>query len=526
MTLLKVKNLGVEFKDKQDDYISVVSDVSFEVKEGEIVGIVGESGSGKSVTALSLLKLLPYPKAKNSNASIVLYEGKNLLELDEKSLIKIRGKEISYIFQEPMSALNPLHTIGNQIIENIKIHNRINKEDAHLKAIDLLKKVGINNPEERMNAYPFELSGGQRQRVMIAMAISNKPKLLIADEPTTALDVTVQAQVIDLLLNLCKKMNMAMIFISHDLRLVKKIADKICVMKCGKIVEQGTTEEIFCNPKHKYTKELLNSVKTTAKDIDVKSEKIIEIENLNVEYPIKKNLWGRVTETLKAVNNINLHIFRGECLGVVGESGSGKTTLGMCLADLQKYMGKISILDENIKNIDNLALRKKIQIIFQDPYNSLNPRMTVGQIIGEGLRVHYPLLSEKERKLKIIAAVKAVELDDDVVNKYPHEFSGGQRQRIAIARALIVNPEILILDEPTSALDVTIQKQILSLLKKIQKENNLTYIFISHDMNAVKFISDRIAVMKNGEVVELDLAKFVLDNPKNSYTKKLIDSII
>jgi len=340
MTLLKVKNLGVEFKDNQDDYISAVSDVSFEVKEGEIVGIVGESGSGKSVTALSLLNLLPYPKAKNSDTSIVLYEGKNLLELDEKSLMEIRGREISYIFQEPMSALNPLHTIGNQIMENIKIHNRINKEEAHLKAIDLLKKVGINNPEERMNAYPFELSGGQRQRVMIAMAISNRPKLLIADEPTTALDVTVQAQVIDLLLNLCKKMNMAMIFISHDLRLVKKIADKICVMKCGKIVEQGITEEIFCNPKHKYTKELLNSVKTTAKDIDVKSEKIIKVENLNVEYPIKKNLWGRVTETLKAVNNINLHIFKGECLGVVGESGSGKTTLGMCLANLQKYMGK------------------------------------------------------------------------------------------------------------------------------------------------------------------------------------------
>jgi len=526
MILLRVENLGVEFRNSQDNYVSVVSGVSFNLKEGEVLGIVGESGSGKSVTALSILKLLPYPKAKNTFGSIVSYKGQNLLDLDEKSLMKVRGKEIAYIFQEPMSALNPLHTIGDQIIENIKIHSKFNHDKAYVNAIKLLRMVGITKPKERMKAYPHELSGGQRQRVLIAMAICNKPKLLIADEPTTALDVTVQAQVIDLLMSLCKKMNMSMIFISHNLRLIEKIADKICVMKCGKIVEQGTIREIFHNPKHEYTKELLDCVRTTVKEDCIVANNVIEIKNLNVEYPIKRNLWGKIIKTLKAVNNVNLQIFNGECLGVVGESGSGKTTLGMCLANLQKYIGEIRIFGENIKDMDNLLLRKKVQIVFQDPYNSLNPRMNIGQIIGEGLNVHYPLLNETEKQKKIIEAIEAVELEHNIINKYPHEFSGGQRQRIAIARALIVNPEILILDEPTSALDVTIQKQILILLKKIQKENNLTYIFISHDMEAIKSISDRVAVMKDGEIVELETTMNILDNPQNNYTKELINSIL
>ena len=523
MTLLKVNHLSILFKNNEEIYLPVVSDISFELKRGEILGIVGETGSGKSVTALSILKLLPYPKAKHSLESEIIYQGKNLLHCQESSLQKIRGKEISYIFQEPMSALNPLHTIGDQLIENIKIHNKINNKEAKDKALNLLKQVEIANPEERMKSYPYELSGGQRQRVMIAMAITNAPKILIADEPTTALDVTVQAQIIDLLLKLCKEMNMAMIFISHNLRLVEKIADNICVMQKGKIVEQGTIADIFKSPQHDYTKKLIESLNFTEPETQkISTQNILEANNLSVSYPLKKNLWGKVIKKIDAVNNISIQLFKGETLGIIGESGSGKTTLGMCLADLIFYQGKILLHGKEISKSQPLEFRKKIQIVFQDPYNSLNPRMTIEQIIGEGLTVFAPHLSKTARHDKINSLLHEVELKETDGRKYPHEFSGGQRQRIAIARALAVDPEIIILDEPTSALDVTIQKQILELLLRLQKDKQLSYIFISHDMHAIKTISNRIAVMKDGKIVELGSAAQILQHPQNKYTKQLI----
>ena len=522
MTLLSVKNLSVSFRNQAGEYIPAVSNVSFDLKAGEILGIVGESGSGKSVTALSILRLLPYPKAVHSPQSAIFYTDGELLTCSEEMLRRIRGREIAYIFQEPMSSLNPLHTIGNQLIENIKTHSKISYKKAYNEAVKLLKQVEIAYPEERMKAYPYELSGGQRQRVMIAMAISNRPKLLIADEPTTALDVTVQMQIIDLLIKLCDEMNMAMIFISHNLRLVSNIADKVCVMQNGKIVEQGDVFDVFERPKHPYTRQLLDSLNIQEKSQISAEDILLKAENLNVVYPLKKNLWGRVTQSLNALKNVNLQLVRGETLGIVGESGSGKTTLGMCLVDLCKYHGVVKADGVSIKEINPLKFRKKIQIVFQDPYNSLNPRMTVEQIIGEGLTVFEPKLSEAERYRKIVEVLREVDLDEQEIHKYPHEFSGGQRQRIAIARALIVNPEVLILDEPTSALDVTIQKQILELLLRLQKEKKLSYIFISHDMHAVRVMSDRIAVMKDGEIVELGSATHILNEPQKAYTQKLI----
>lgn len=526
MSLLSVKNLSVSFKNEVGEYIPAVSNVSFDLDAGEILGIVGESGSGKSVTALSILKLLPYPKAKHSKESSVFYTEGNLLTCSDEILRNIRGKEIAYIFQEPMSSLNPLHTIGKQLIENIKIHSKINTQKAYIKALDLLKQVELSHPEERMKAYPHELSGGQRQRVMIAMAISNRPKILIADEPTTALDVTVQAQIIDLLLKLCKQMKMAMIFISHNLRLVEKIADKICVMQAGKIVEEGSTGEIFNHPKHSYTQKLLETLKQNDKEIkDVKKKNtLLTTEDLYLAYPLKKNIWGKPTKEIIALNNVELKLFEGETLGVVGESGSGKTTLGLCLADLCKYQGIIRLGNQDIKEIPPKTFRKKVQIVFQDPYNSLNPRMNIEQIIGEGLNVFEKNITKNQKDKKIIELLKKVDLQTSDRFKYPHEFSGGQRQRIAIARALAVEPEILILDEPTSALDVTIQKQILELLKKLQKENHLSYVFISHDMYAVKEMADRIAVMKDGKIIEINNASIIFEQSTEKYTRELIKS--
>lgn len=522
--MLEVKNLGVEFQNGAGEYTVAAADVSFELEASEILGIVGESGSGKSVTALSLLRLLPYPKARNSVGSTVLYKQRNLLSCSEDCLRQIRGREIAYIFQEPMSSLNPLHTIGNQLIENIKIHSKISHKRAYVKAMALLRQVDIPNPEERMKAYPFELSGGQRQRVMIAMAVSNRPKILVADEPTTALDVTIQAQIIELLLKLCKQMKMSMIFISHNLRLVEKIADKICVMQSGRIVEQGVTAQIFANPRHDYTKKLLDSLKIKEKQSFVSDKCLLQVLGAEVEYPLKKSLTGKVLSSVKALNKVDLQLFKGETLGVVGESGSGKTTLGMSLAHLQKYHGQVLLSGEDIKSIKNSVFRSKVQIVFQDPYNSLNPRMTIEQIVGEGLKIVRPELNTVSRRQIITQLLRNVDLHEDVLMKYPHEFSGGQRQRIAIARALAVDPEVIILDEPTSALDVTIQKQILELLLRLQKEKNLSYVFISHDMNAIKVMSDRVAVMKNGSIVEIGKTIEVLHQPQHDYTKQLIVS--
>lgn len=512
MSLLDIRNLDVFFKSGKDRAFQAVNNVSLSLNEGEILGIVGESGSGKSVTALSILGLLPYPKAYHSDKSSIIFQNQELIGMDNDDFCKIRGNEISYIFQEPMSSLNPLHKIGKQISESLKLHQNLNKKQLKQEVIKLLKAVKIPNPEQKINAYPFELSGGQRQRVMIAMAIANNPKILIADEPTTALDVTIQEQIIELLMELKSKLNMSIIFISHNLRLIHKIADNIAVMHNGKIVECGSSEQIFNNPHDNYTKTLISSTLLLKNKKKNKDNKILKADNITVEFPLKRNIFGQVTSKLTAVNNISFELNQGETLGIVGESGSGKTTLAFSLVNLVKHNGKVSL--EN----------RDIQIVFQDPYNSLNPRMKIGDIITEGLSIKYKGITKEEKQNKLLEILNNIGLEPSVADKYPHEFSGGQRQRIALARALIIKPKVLILDEPTSALDVTIQVQIIELLRKLQNEFNLSYVFISHDMHAIKSLSQKIMVMKDGRVVESGTADEIFNNPKQPYTKKLIKS--
>lgn len=513
MNLLEVKNLNIEVESGK----RVVKDVAFNLKNGEILGIVGESGSGKSLTSLSVLGLFPCM----SESSIKLL-GQEMTKADDKMWRSVRGEKIGFIFQEPMSSLNPLHKIGQQIAETIVLHQKSSHKEALDKALNLLKLVGIQNAEKRLNAYPFELSGGQRQRVMIAMAIANNPQLLIADEPTTALDVTVQEQIIALLLELRQKLGMAIIFISHDLSVIKKIADNVLVMKEGKIIEQGNVKQIFYAPKESYTKTLINSV-NLLKENKIKSKnKLLSVENLSVEFPLKKNFWGKIKETIKAVNNVSFNLYAGQTLGVVGESGSGKTTLGLSLIGLNAYAGKIIFEKQELSIKNRRSFCKDIQIVFQDPYNSLNPRMTIEQIVSEGLVVNYKKLNKKDIQNKVLSVLKEVGLSKDDIQKYPHQFSGGQRQRIAIARALILEPKLLILDEPTSALDVTIQAQILKLLQDIQNKRNISYLFISHDMKAVWAMADFVLVMKDGKAVEYDTADMIFNHPSNIYTQQLI----
>ena len=521
MSLLEIKHLSVAFNGRNNNKFQAVSDVSLSLESGEILGIVGESGSGKSVTALSILGLLPYPKAEHSAESSIIFENQELIGMDNKQFQKIRGNKIAFIFQEPMSSLNPLHKIGKQIGESLKLHQNLSNKEIKKRTLELLKAVKIPNPQAKINAYPFELSGGQRQRVMIAMAIANNPQILIADEPTTALDVTIQEEIINLLLELKQKLGMAIIFISHNLRLVHKIADNIAVMYRGNVVEYGTAEQIFNYPQHSYTKKLISSDLLLNTKDKIKNNTVLKAEKITVTFPLKKNLWGRVIEELKAVDNVSFELNQGKTLGIVGESGSGKTTLAMSVVNLVKYNGKILIKNKDIFN-EVKHFSKDLQVVFQDPYNSLNPRMNIAQIIGEGLTVHYPQLSKDEYMDKIKEIVKEVELSEDILNKYPHEFSGGQRQRIALARALILNPKIIILDEPTSALDVTVQAQVIALLKKLQNKYGLSYIFISHDMNAVRAMSHDILVMKNGKVVESGPAEQIFDEPQHTYTKQLI----
>lgn len=513
MNLLEVKNLNIEVESGK----RVVKDVAFNLKNGEILGIVGESGSGKSLTSLSVLGLFPCM----SESSIKLL-GQEMTKADDKMWRSVRGEKIGFIFQEPMSSLNPLHKIGQQIAETIVLHQKSSHKEALDKALNLLKLVGIQNAEKRLNAYPFELSGGQRQRVMIAMAIANNPQLLIADEPTTALDVTVQEQIIALLLELQQKLGMAIIFISHDLSVIKKIADNVLVMKEGKIIEQGNVKQIFYAPKESYTKTLINSV-NLLKENKIKSKnKLLSVENLSVEFPLKKNFWGKIKETIKAVNNVSFNLYAGQTLGIVGESGSGKTTLGLSLIGLNAYAGKIIFEKQELSIKNRRSFCKDIQIVFQDPYNSLNPRMTIEQIVSEGLVVNYKKLNKKDIQNKVLSVLKEVGLSKDDIQKYPHQFSGGQRQRIAIARALILEPKLLILDEPTSALDVTIQAQILKLLQDIQNKRNISYLFISHDMKAVRAMADFVLVMKDGKAVEYDTADMIFNHPSNIYTQQLI----
>ena len=521
MNILEINHLSVYFKQNGQTDFCAVNNISLKLEQGEILGIVGESGSGKSVTALSILGLLPYPKAYHLEKSSIVFNQTELIGLNNKEFQQIRGNKISFIFQEPMSSLNPLHKIGAQIAESLELHQNLSKEQIKKRTFELLQLVKIPEPEQRINAYPFELSGGQRQRVMIAMAIANNPQILIADEPTTALDVTIQEQIIDLLLELKQKLNMSIIFISHNLRLVHKISDHIAVMYKGDLLEYGTAKQVFENPQTSYTKKLISSNLLLNLQQKKDSKIILKANDIEVSFTRKKNIWGRVTADFKAVDKVSFDLRQGETLGIVGESGSGKTSLALAVINLLKHRGNIEILTDNeYQNLHQFS--KDLQIVFQDPYNSLNPRMTIKQIIEEGLTVHFKQLRKSEKINKIKEILKEVNLNESIMDAYPHEFSGGQRQRIALARALILNPKIIILDEPTSALDVTVQAQIVELLKSLQIKYKISYIFISHDMNAIRAMSHRIMVMKNGKIIEQGATTQIFEQPQQPYTQQLI----
>ncbi len=524
-SLLNIKSLSISFK-QGTTITHAVKHASLEVKKGETLALVGESGSGKSVTALSALKLL------SSNASYpsghIMLEDSDLLPLSDQSMRAIRGNRISMVFQEPMTSLNPLHNIEKQITEVLYLHQKMNHQAAKARCEELLELVGLPHFKERLNAYPHELSGGQRQRIMIAMALANEPELLIADEPTTALDVTVQQQILTLLKDIQKRTGMAIWLITHDLTIVRRVADRVAVMKNGEIVETRTTDELFKSPQHPYTQMLLASEpKGTPVPLPSKAKEILSTEHLNVSFALKKNFFGKPTKWLHAVKDASISVKQGETLGIVGESGSGKTTLAMAALRLTRSEGKIIFNNQPISEWDGKAMRPiraDMQVVFQDPFASLNPRMTVAQIIGEGLAAHAIGNNQDERDARVIQALEEVELDPAIRNRYPHEFSGGQRQRIAIARAIVLSPKLLVLDEPTSALDLTVQSQIIALLKKLQKEHQIAYLFISHDLRAVKAISHRLVVMKDGEIVESGSNSEIFEAPQKDYTKTLIDA--
>ena len=522
--IVSIKNLTISFKNNTQ----VVNDVNLEIPKGKTVAIVGESGSGKTLSALSILRLLP-SGAKIDQGQII-FDRKDLLKLPLKEIEKIRGNKISTIFQEPMSSLNPLHKIDKQIKEVITTHKEISSQELNQTVLTLLKEVNLEGLVARPNIYSYELSGGQRQRVMIAMSIANNPDLLIADEPTTALDVTVQLQILELLKKIQERRKMSILFISHDLGVVNKIADYVYVMKDGRIIEHGNKKEIFETPKDTYTKELVGFKNLVKKSNYNKKLEILNIQKLKVWYPIKKGIFKRTVDYVKAIDDINFNLFEKETLGIVGESGSGKTSLVLAILKLISSSGKINFKDIDLNQIKKNQLkniRKDIQIVFQDPFSSLSPRMNVYEILSEGIDVHFPSFSEVEKKemIKNILSETGMNFERDH-NKFPHEFSGGQRQRIAISRALILKPKVLILDEPTSALDITIQNQILDLLKGLQEKYSLSYIFISHDMNVIRSVSDKVLVLKSGKLVEYDIAESVFQNPRNEYTKNLIRSVI
>jgi microcin C transport system ATP-binding protein len=531
--LLEIKSLSVGFK-TGDQTVQAVKEVNFDINAGETLALVGESGSGKSVTALSVLQLLPYPKAFHDADSQILFKGQDLIGADEPTMRKIRGEQISMIFQEPQSALNPLHTIEKQISEVIQLHHAMNAEQTHARVLELLDLVELERLQNRLGAYPHELSGGQRQRVMIAMALANTPDLLIADEPTTALDVTVQAQILELLDDLKTRLNMAVLMITHDLSIVEKMADRVCVMRHGEIKEQGETAQIFDAPEHDYTKMLMNTrPQGSAPDITGDHGAILTAHNMQVHFPRTKSFWGKPKTWVKAVDDISITAKRGQTIAVVGESGSGKTTLGLALLKLINIKtglgGRIVFKDSDISNFDRnamKALREEMQIVFQDPYGSLSPRMSVAQIISEGLGIHSPDMTEDEKDAAVIQALNDVRMDPDVRHRYPHEFSGGQRQRISIARALILRPEFIVLDEPTSALDVPVQAEIVDLLRDLQAKYTLSYVFISHDLRVVRALAHDVVVMKDGKIVEHGTAKDIFENPTQTYTKTLINAAL
>jgi microcin C transport system ATP-binding protein len=523
-TILSVRDLSVAFHQGGNTSLAV-DRVSFDIRRGEVVALVGESGSGKSVTANSILKLLPYPAASHPSGEIV-FNGRDLLSASDAELRAVRGNDITMIFQEPMTSLNPLHSIERQIGEILKLHQDIEGPAARVKILELLNQVGIREPEKRLAAYPHELSGGQRQRVMIAMALANRPELLIADEPTTALDVTVQAQILELLKNLKEEHGMSMLFITHDLGIVRKFADRVCVMTRGQIVETGPVEEIFTNPQHAYTRHLLAAEpKGAPRPADDSQPVVIEAEDVKVWFPIKAGFLRRVVDHVKAVDGIDLKLRAGHTLGVVGESGSGKTTLGLALTRLISSKGRIAFVGQDIAGrtfAEMRPLRRRMQIVFQDPYGSLSPRMSVADIVAEGLKIHEPSLSEAERDHRVAAALEETGLDPSTRWRYPHEFSGGQRQRIAIARAMVLKPEFVMLDEPTSALDMSVQAQVVELLRDLQAKHNLAYLFISHDLKVVRALANDIIVMRSGRVVEKGPANDIIERPGEAYTKALM----
>ena len=575
--LLQVKNLVTEFK-SDGELIKAVNDISFTLHKGETIGIVGESGSGKSVTSLSIMQLIPNPPGRVSGGEILYHSKKdgikNLRSLPSKQMRSYRGNEIAMIFQEPMTSLNPVYSCGEQVIEAILLHQKISKKDAKLKTLSLFEQVQLPDPARIFDSYPHQISGGQKQRVMIAMAMSCSPRILIADEPTTALDVTVQKTILDLMLQLQKEQDMGIMFITHDLGVIAELADKVMVMYKGKVVEQGPVLEIFSNPKHPYTKSLLacrppldkrikclpvssdfmktdeegnmieiaktvseaiNSVIITRENRFIEHRelysrsKILELQNIKTYFPKNKSFFGKATEWVKAVDDVSLDVYEGETLGLVGESGCGKTTLGRTILRLNEpTSGKIFFERKDLLRLqpeDMRHLRKDMQIIFQDPYSSLNPRITIGEAIMEPMQVHNILGNNKQRKEKVYELLKKVGLEEKQFNRYPHEFSGGQRQRVCIARALALNPKFIICDESVSALDVSVQAQVLNLLNDLKREFKFTYIFISHDLSVVKFMSDRMAVMNSGKIVELGDADLIYMKPQTEYTKNLINAI-
>ncbi|MGE0745926.1 MAG: ABC transporter ATP-binding protein [Rhodospirillales bacterium] len=522
--LLTVRDLSVSFG-RGDAEVKAVRGVSFEIAKGETVALVGESGSGKSVTALSVMQLLPYPRAHHPTGSIV-FAGHELVGAPEAVMRTIRGNRVAIVFQEPMTSLNPLHTIEKQVGEVLFLHRKLDRQAVRNRVVELLRLVGLPEAEKRLGAYPHQLSGGQRQRVMIAMALANDPELLIADEPTTALDVTIQAQILKLLKDLQGRLGMSMLLITHDLGIVRRVADRVCVMTQGEIVEQGPTAGIFDNPQHAYTRHLLAAEpKGAPVEPPGDAPPLVEADDIRVWFPIKRGVLRRTVDHIKAVDGVTVRIRQGHTVGVVGESGSGKTTLALGLLRLERSDGAIRF---DGRRIDGLGwselrpLRREMQIVFQDPYASLSPRLSVGQIVEEGLKVHGIAPAESERRQVIGEALAEVGLDPAMQDRYPHEFSGGQRQRIAIARALALKPRFVVLDEPTSALDMSVQAQIVDLLRDLQRRHNLAYLFISHDLRVVRALSDEVIVMKDGKVVEHGPSQEVFETPREDYTRALI----
>jgi len=522
--LLRVNNLSVSFHGG-NGAVEVVKHVSFEMRKGEMLALVGESGSGKSVTALSVMQLLPYPAAFHPSGSI-MFEGQELVGKGDMVMQTIRGARIGMIFQEPQTALNPLHKIGQQIAECLIVHRSVTAAGVNARVQELLQQVGLSHFTDRLDAYPHQLSGGERQRVMIAMALANNPSLLIADEPTTALDVTTQQQILKLLAELQKKLGLAILLITHDLTLVRKMADRVAIMKQGEIVEIGETKSVFAAPQHAYTKLLITSEpKGQAVSLQKDRADILSITQLAIRFPIRRGFFQRIKGYVEAVKPMDLHLSQGETLGIVGESGSGKTTLALALLRLIKGEGKIVFCGSPVEAMQGnqlKPLRRQMQIVFQDPFGSLNPRMSIEEIIGEGLVIHEPGLNESVRTARVEEILKEVGLNPDVMHRYPHEFSGGQRQRIAIARAMILKPKFVVLDEPTSALDLTLQAQILDLLKSLQSKYGISYIFISHDLRAVRAIAHRVMVMKKGDIVEQGSAEQIFTAPQQEYTQLLL----